>query len=106
MGEGDCDSDTDCEGSLICGRDNCQDFNSNAHYLMDCCHDATDTPTTTPIPTIGKRFVIGMIGQLVNSTLTLQQCTVFGVHGAHGVPAVIPAVVAQGNGHEPSLSKQ
>ena len=32
-GEGDCDQDTDCEGRLLCGNDNC----ANGPTGMDCC---------------------------------------------------------------------
>ena len=34
-GEGDCDHHTDCEGTLLCGNDNC----ANGPTGMDCCHD-------------------------------------------------------------------
>lgn len=37
MGEGDCDSDSDCEGSLVCGRDNCKNFWPRANKWADCC---------------------------------------------------------------------
>ena len=37
MGEGDCDSDTDCAGALVCGTDNCQDFDSAFSSTHDCC---------------------------------------------------------------------
>ena len=32
-GEGDCDDDSDCEGSYVCGTDNCQ----NEQTYLDCC---------------------------------------------------------------------
>ena len=32
-GEGDCDDDTDCEGALLCGNDNCASETTG----MDCC---------------------------------------------------------------------
>ena len=35
--EGDCDSDDQCEGNLICGFNNCQNFDP----LADCCFDPT-----------------------------------------------------------------
>ena len=39
MGEGDCDSDdgSDCAGDLVCGTDNCQNFDSAYSSTHDCC---------------------------------------------------------------------
>lgn len=37
LGQGDCDRDTDCSGDLVCGTDNCRDFNSQAYANADCC---------------------------------------------------------------------
>ena len=38
VGEGDCDSDTDCIGDLICGYNNCQSLDSGWNYYdFDCC---------------------------------------------------------------------
>merc|ERR1719454_2662125 len=37
QGEGDCDSDSHCASGLICGTDNCIEFNSNAVVSADCC---------------------------------------------------------------------
>ena len=40
LGQGDCDSGgdgDDCEGSLVCGTDNCRDFSSAAASWTDCC---------------------------------------------------------------------
>ena len=37
LGGGDCDSDSDCEGSLTCGRDNCREFWTWAPATWDCC---------------------------------------------------------------------
>ena len=38
-GQGDCDSDSDCEGDLVCGTNNCQKYGFlNADY--DCCAPA------------------------------------------------------------------
>merc|ERR1711962_360568 len=37
LGQGDCDRDTDCMGSLFCGQDNCRQFHSQAHPWADCC---------------------------------------------------------------------
>merc|ERR1711937_784973 len=36
-GEGDCDSDSECQSGLVCGTDNCQSFIPGAHYQADCC---------------------------------------------------------------------
>ena len=54
-GEGDCDADSDCEGSLKCGNDNCP-----AQYVtlynwsteVDCCYlpPTSTITTTTPMP--------------------------------------------------------
>ena len=32
-GEGDCDEDSECEGSFVCGTDNC----ANGSTFLDCC---------------------------------------------------------------------
>merc|ERR1711962_1922512 len=37
LGQGDCDRDTDCMGSLFCGQDNCRQFHSQAHPWADYC---------------------------------------------------------------------
>ena len=38
IGGGDCDIDADCSGSLVCGVDNCQGFDSAWSYsTFDCC---------------------------------------------------------------------
>merc|ERR1712106_63632 len=37
LGHGDCDSDSECAHSLICGADNCQDLDINADSAADCC---------------------------------------------------------------------
>jgi len=36
-GRGDCDYDRDCKMGLICGENNCKDFDSQAHPYADCC---------------------------------------------------------------------
>jgi len=38
-GDGDCDSDDDCQGSLVCGTDNCGDFRDSTGWSAD--HVAT-----------------------------------------------------------------
>ena len=38
-GEGDCDSDDECSGDLLCGRDNCKDFGDNEDSTKDCCYE-------------------------------------------------------------------
>merc|ERR1719394_480532 len=37
LGQGDCDSDKECIGSLVCGTDNCQNFTAQALNDADCC---------------------------------------------------------------------
>merc|ERR1711892_155679 len=46
LGQGDCDSDSECANSLICGPDNCRDFNPYAESTADCCIP----PGTTAAP--------------------------------------------------------
>merc|ERR1712121_328867 len=46
-GQGICLSDSDCEDGLICGSDNCQEFNPAAQHDEDCC---VKKPTTTTMP--------------------------------------------------------
>ena len=36
-GEGDCDSDADCKGDLVCGVDNCDRNNPGFDATDDCC---------------------------------------------------------------------
>ena len=36
-GEGDCDSDQECQGDLICGDNNCKQFAAYFHPKDDCC---------------------------------------------------------------------
>ena len=37
IGGGDCDVDEECKAGLICGRNNCLEFNSQASRTADCC---------------------------------------------------------------------
>ena len=37
LGEGDCDDDSDCDGNLVCGTDNCRNFDSAWTDEADCC---------------------------------------------------------------------
>jgi len=39
-GQGDCDSDDECAGSLVCGEDNCRKYNPLAEKTADCCTKA------------------------------------------------------------------
>ena len=41
LGEGDCDHDSECTGSLICGSNNCGSGWSNAEF--DCCREGKNT---------------------------------------------------------------
>jgi len=36
-GQGDCDNDDECAGSLVCGKDNCRTFSNYAEATADCC---------------------------------------------------------------------
>jgi len=36
-GQGDCDGDDECSGSLVCGTDNCRTYNRGALKTSDCC---------------------------------------------------------------------
>ena len=41
IGEGDCDKDSHCAGSLVCGKNNCKQFNNAwSDASFDCCEDA------------------------------------------------------------------
>ena len=35
--EGDCDSDKDCREGLVCGKNNCREFNPKSPIAADCC---------------------------------------------------------------------
>ena len=38
VGQGDCDRDAECQGTAVCGRDNCNDdFDLDVSTYMDCC---------------------------------------------------------------------
>ena len=37
LGQGDCDSDSQCAGDLVCGTDNCINFDSTWPSTSDCC---------------------------------------------------------------------
>jgi len=41
VGQGDCDMDFQCEDGLLCGKNNCQEFNPNAEPGHDCCYIPT-----------------------------------------------------------------
>ena len=41
--EGDCDIDSDCNGDLKCGKDNCP--GSNFHAMADCCYEPSKKQT-------------------------------------------------------------
>ena len=41
-GEGDCDSDDECSGDLVCGKDNCKDFGDSADSTKDCCKEVEE----------------------------------------------------------------
>ena len=37
-GQGDCDSDSQCKGSLQCGTHNCKNYHDIAEPTADCCY--------------------------------------------------------------------
>ena len=39
IGEGDCDSDSECTGNLVCGTDNCQSIFGHSPSDFDCCKE-------------------------------------------------------------------
>ena len=47
LGEGDCENDSDCNGNLVCGNNNCKQFGSIFHEKDDCCVETT-LPKTGP----------------------------------------------------------
>ena len=38
IGEGDCDSDSECQPGLRCGKDNCRSWPGNWDSEDDCCY--------------------------------------------------------------------
>ena len=66
LGQGDCDSDKECEGRLTCGHtqesgkhgtNSCKEYNADAHPLADCCVPPLyDLPVSVPSvhPTTSK----------------------------------------------------
>ena len=45
IAEGDCDTNDECIGHLVCGSDNC--VKPPFHKKADCCYDPTTTTTIT-----------------------------------------------------------
>ena len=44
FGEGDCDRSDQCEGDLVCGKDNCKIFNPDTIKAdFDCCEKGNST---------------------------------------------------------------
>merc|ERR1712243_349876 len=37
LGRGTCNSNSQCRGRLVCGRNNCKSFNKNAKSTANCC---------------------------------------------------------------------
>ena len=54
VGKGDCDKNEDCEGSLVCGTDNCRKYNPSAMATADCCATGKQTlnDPAAPIATL------------------------------------------------------
>lgn len=72
IGEGDCDTDLDCSGLLICGNDNCgSQFGwVDAPALLDCCYFILDSRPQPIIPAsrcTGCTF--GQISSKIGSTI-------------------------------------
>ena len=47
VGGGDCDEDDDCAGDLVCGTNNCVEFNLFASLYADCCKSGTNHVSIT-----------------------------------------------------------
>ena len=43
IGEGDCDSDSECTGNLVCGTDNCLSIFGHSPSDFDCCEEGKKT---------------------------------------------------------------
>jgi len=48
VGKGDCDNHNECQGALLCGHNNCREFDQSAHFQADCCVDPTTGGTGGP----------------------------------------------------------
>ena len=48
LGEGDCDTDDECQDELVCGSNNCKKFGNYYHEKDDCCE--RPPPRTQPQP--------------------------------------------------------
>ena len=54
LNQGDCDSDNDCDGDLICGTDNCgSSFTSSS---TDCCREKRNLKNNTIILTTRRNY--------------------------------------------------
>ena len=49
-GQADCDHDGDCQGSLVCGNNNCHRFGPHFHHKDDCCEKPTTVLSSPPPP--------------------------------------------------------
>ena len=49
-GEADCDRNSECRGSLVCGHNNCHKFGSHFHPLDDCCEKSVKVITLQSKP--------------------------------------------------------
>jgi len=54
VGEGDCDSDRDCKGSLKCGKDNCVSGRKFTK-MSDCCYDPKPNTKSAPKKSVPKK---------------------------------------------------
>ena len=91
-GEGDCDADSECQGDLVCGNDNCAWGNGD-----DCCEKLPTTATTTTSTSqstattarseycphdYGRRKILVLSLSSIN--LLFSQCTAGGENGRLG----------------------
>ena len=53
-GEGDCDSDNDCAGNLVCGTDNC----AAGDHDLDCCTTPAGTTVSMDFVWIGDNSTV------------------------------------------------
>jgi len=51
LGQGDCNNNKSCQKGLVCGKNNCRDFNPKAKKRADCCIKKTATTTAAPTTT-------------------------------------------------------
>ena len=75
-GKGDCDHDSHCEEGLVCGNQNCKDFDENFPYNYDCCWNPCELDYIIAFSyefllTYGPDYLLLIINQSVS---TLKAC--------------------------------